>query len=364
MPSGERASRIDLPARPRILVIALRRLGDVLLTTPLVASLRQAFPDATIDALVFDDTAGILKGNPDIEGVIAMPARRRFGRSLRMMAALWRRYDLAVSSQSGDRPTYFAIIAGRQRVAPVEARLGGRIKRLFLQRSVDVSKGLHRIEEMMRLADALGIEQQARVVAPLAQPSPQSGRYAVIHAAPMFRYKQWTVDGWREVAAALVARGLTVVATGGPSASERQYLDGVWAGSGIAVTRMDGMLDWGQLSGLLAKARVYVGPDTSVTHLAAATGCPTMALYGPTDPRLWGPWPAGGLDAPWAAAGRVQQRGNVWLVQNPLPCMPCQLEGCERRLESYSACLDELSPAQVIGAVDQALNKVDWLIDR
>lgn len=358
MSEAKRASRIELPARPRILVIALRRLGDVLLTTPLIASVRRAWPDATIDALVFDDTAGILQGNLDVDGVIAMPARREFGRSLRMTATLWRQYDLAISSQSGDRPTYFAIIAGRQSVAPVEARFSGRIKRRFLQRSVGVEKGLHRIEEMMRLADALGIERQPRVVAPRAQPRPQTGRYAVVHAAPMFRYKQWTVDGWRELAAALVARGLTVVATGGPSASERQYLDSVWAGSGVAVTRMDGMLDWGQLSGLLAKARVYVGPDTSVTHLAAVTGCPTVALYGPTDPRLWGPWPVDGLETMWEATGMLQQRGNVWLVQNPLPCMPCQLEGCERRLESYSTCLDELSPVQVIAAVDQALNKV------
>jgi len=358
MPEVERMSQIELPARPRILVIALRRLGDVLFTTPLIASLRQAWPDATIDALVFDDTASILLGNPDVDSIISMPVRRKFGRSLRMTAALWRQYDLAVSSQSGDRPTYFAIIAGRQRVAPVEARLGGRIKRRFLQRSVGIKKSLHRIEEMMLLADALGIDRQPRVVAPRAQPGQQTGRYAVIHAAPMFRYKQWTVDGWRELAAALVARGLTVVATGGPSVGERRYLDSVWAGSGLPVTRFDGMLDWGHLSGLLAKARVYVGPDTSVTHLAAATGCPTVALYGPTDPRLWGPWPAGGLDEAWEATGRLQQRGNVWLVQNPLPCMPCQLEGCERRLESFSACLDELSSAQVIVAMDQALSKV------
>ena len=121
------------------------------------------------------------------------------------------------------------------------------------------------------------------------------------------------------------------------------------------VRRLDGRLDWPQLAGLLAKARVYVGPDTSVTHVAAAAGCPTVALYGPTDPRLWGPWPTGGLDTMWDAAGTVQRRGNVWLVQNPLPCLPCQLEGCERRLESYSACLDELSPRQVIAAVEEAL---------
>jgi heptosyltransferase-3 len=65
--------------------------------------------------------------------------------------------------------------------------------------------------------------------------------------------------------------------------------------------------------------------------------------------------PVGSLDRPWAAAGTIQQRGNVWLVQNPLPCMPCQLEGCERRLESYSQCLDELSAEQVAVALDRAL---------
>ncbi len=119
--------------------------------------------------------------------------------------------------------------------------------------------------------------------------------------------------------------------------------------------RLDGRLDWPQLAALLAKARVFIGPDTSVTHLAAASGCATVALYGPTDPRLWGPWPAGGLDAMWAATGAVQRRSNVWLVQNALPCTPCQLEGCERRLNSYSQCLDELSAQDVIAAVDQAL---------
>jgi len=168
-------------------------------------------------------------------------------------------------------------------------------------------------------------------------------------------YKQWTRDGWRALAAALAARGLAVVATGGPVKSERDYLDAVWNGDGVSVRRLDGQLSWCELAGLLGRARVYIGPDTSVTHLAAAAGCPTVALYGPTDPRLWGPWPVGGPDPSWAAAATIQRCGNVWLVQNPLPCMPCQLEGCERRRDSYSCCLDELSPRQVIAAVEQAL---------
>ncbi|MGA9201744.1 MAG: glycosyltransferase family 9 protein, partial [Pseudolabrys sp.] len=106
---------------------------------------------------------------------------------------------------------------------------------------------------------------------------------------------------------------------------------------------------------LLSRARVYVGPDTSVTHLAAASGCATVALFGPGDPRVWGPWPAGGLDTPWQAGATIQNRGNVWIVQNPLPCMPCTLEGCERNIHSRSACLDELTPDRVLAAISQAL---------
>jgi heptosyltransferase-3 len=349
-------ARIDIGSKPRILVVALRRLGDVLLTTPLIRSLRRAWPEATVDALVFADTAGILVGNPDINRVIAMPPRPSAAQSLTLGARLLRRYDLAISTQSGDRPTGFAVAAGRIRVAPVNGKLNGRVKRALLDRWVPVATGVHRVEEMLRLADVLGIARVPELVAPgggAIEGLPDGG-YAVIHAAPMFRYKQWTKDGWRKLAAALVGRGLSVIATGGPADGERRYLDDVW--NGANVTRLDGRLDWPQLAGLLAKARVYVGPDTSVTHLAAASGCPMVALFGPTDPRLWGPWPAGGLDQPWDAAGTIQQRGNVFLVQHAFPCTPCQLEGCERRLGSYSACLNELEPEQVIGAVERALH--------
>jgi heptosyltransferase-3 len=348
-------SRIELGPKPRILVVALRRLGDVLLTTPLIRSVRRAWPQARIEALVFADTAGILAGNADINGVVTMPPRPSAMQSIALAAQLWRQYDLAISTQSGDRPTGFAIIAGRARIAPVEERFSGRVKRKLLQRSVDIAPGVHRVEQMLRLADALGIARVDELVAPKpdAFGGAPAGPYAVIHAAPFFRYKQWTAQGWRDLAAALAARGLTVVATGGPAEEERRYLDEVWAGT--RVTRLDGQLNWPQLTGVLAKARVYVGPDTSVTHLAAAAGCPTVAIYGPTDPRLWGPWPAVGLDETWLAAASIQHLGNVWLVQNALPCMPCQLEGCERRLDSGSVCLEELPASRVMTAVGLAL---------
>ena len=113
----------------RILVISLRRIGDLLLTTPLIRSLRRAWPDSDIDVLVFANTAGILAGNPDINRIISMPHRPTTAESARLFVRLWRRYDIAISTQSGDRPTVFAFAAGRLRAGVVtddDPRIGDR----------------------------------------------------------------------------------------------------------------------------------------------------------------------------------------------------------------------------------------------
>ena len=113
---------IDLPERPRILVVTLRRLGDVLLTTPLVRTIRRGFPQARLELLVFRGSERILKGNPDIDNVITIPERSSAGETLALVRRLWRRYDLAVTTQAGDRPTFYAVVAGRRRVGIVAAR--------------------------------------------------------------------------------------------------------------------------------------------------------------------------------------------------------------------------------------------------
>jgi heptosyltransferase III len=347
-------SAVRLPNNPRVLVVILRRLGDVLLTTPLIRSVKRAYPQAAIDVVVFAGTEGILTGNPDVAEIISIPQRPSFATTLALIARLFRRYDLALSVQTGDRPTALAVIAGRQSAGAVGASgAASKLKSFFLSRSYVSGRGAHRVLDNLRLAEVLGIAQYRELVCPAPAPTQLAPAepYAVIHAAPMFVYKRWTVEGWRMLAATLRERGFAIVISG--AASDRAYLDEVWGDANV--TRLDGKLTWPQLSALIGGARVYIGPDTAITHLAAATGAPTVALYGPTDPRLWGPWPRGGLDRPWQAAGTIQQRGNVWLVQNSLPCTPCQLEGCQRRLDSHSQCLDELTSPRVIAAVDQAL---------
>ena len=132
----------------RILVISLRRIGDLLLTTPLIRSLRRAWPNAEIDVLVFANTAGIVEGNPDINRVITMPPRPTFTESAQLCARLWRQYDIAVSTQSGDRPTAFAFAAAPFRAGvttdddPWLARV---LKGFVLQKSVRAADKLHRV---------------------------------------------------------------------------------------------------------------------------------------------------------------------------------------------------------------------------
>jgi heptosyltransferase-3 len=349
----------DLPGRPKILVITLRRIGDVLLTTPLVRALRRGIPQAAIDMLVFAGTEGILQGNSDLNKVITIPQRPSVIDTLALIRHIFRRYDLAVSTQAGDRPTILALAAGRRRIGlvPAQARYAWWKRRLF-HAAVPAAASNHRVVEVTRLAACLGLETRPEIVCPAGAPAQAGERrapYAVVHAAPMFRYRRWTDEGWRGLVRALAERGLVVAATGGPDAAEREYLDRLWKHADVAIERLDGRLAWPEIAALLASARLYVGPDTSVTHLAAGVGCPTVALFGPTDPRLWGPWPASGLDRPWCAAGTVQQKGNVFVVQHAYPCTPCQREGCERHLDSPSRCLDELSLQEVLAAVDQAL---------
>src|SRR5258708_17285071 len=124
----------------------------------------------------------------------------------------------------------FALIAGRRHVGPVDGGGRGALRRLALSRSIAPQPGLHRLEDMLRLADVLGVPRVERLVCPggvslvdsasTATPDPAGGQqpYAVIHAAPMFPYQRCIADGWREAAPHLRARRLHVVAIGGPAA--------------------------------------------------------------------------------------------------------------------------------------------------
>jgi heptosyltransferase-3 len=165
----------------------------------------------------------------------------------------------------------------------------------------------------------------------------------------------WRREAWVELATHVQARGMRIVLSGGRDSAELAYVEAIASDIPGAVN-LAGKLSLAQCACLLERARAYVGPDTAVTHMAAAAGIPVVALYGPTDPVKWGPWPRGYSRAlnPWRRLG-TQRVNNVTLVQGSALCAPCFNEGCDRRIESLSDCLQQLPAARVIEALDTAL---------
>jgi heptosyltransferase-3 len=348
-----------------ILVVATRRIGDVLLVTPLLRSLRRAWPLAIIDVLVFAGKGAVLEGNPDCSRVIEVPERPARAEHARLLARLFRRYDLGVATQQSDRSHLYALVAARRRVGVVpDRRWSSAWKRAscFAYEVLD-DLDTHTVVQNLRLADRLGIERHYEVVPPGAASAGDAlgGKpYAIVHPAAMFTYKSWTPEGWRELIAWLRGRGLAVALSGGPGEEERAYCAAL---AGPEVLDLSGKLTLAELSGLLKRARLYVGPDTSVTHLAAACGTPTIALFGPSNPVKWGPWPQHAREdpSPWTRLERPWQRkGNVILLQGVQPpdlghCLPCRLEGCERHVRSLSRCLTEMRADPVLLAARELL---------
>jgi heptosyltransferase III len=352
------------PPPRRVLVIVTRRIGDVLLATPVIRSLKRAWPEATIDALVFNSTAGVLSANADVTHIHAIPERPGVLQHLVFITKLFKRYDLAVSLVPGDRPTLYAWLAGRKRVGLLLDTRKESWKRRLLDHWVayDLS-AKHTVLTYLAVLGPLGVAPVAQITASwrdddqrraaqLLAPLGES-RYVVLHLYPKFNYKKWSDDGWIALARWIADRGLRIVLTGGSDADERDYVQRL-AGNMNAPLNLAGQLSLNESACILARAAAYVGPDTALTHMAAALGIPTVTLFGPTDPVKWGPWPKDhdASRTPWRRFGD-QACGNVRVLQGRAACVPCGHEGCAGHVASFSDCLLQLPPARVIQALNE-----------
>ena len=353
-------------APPReVLVVVTRRIGDVLLATPLIRSLRAAWPDTAVDALVFAGTEGVLAGNPDIRRIVTVPERPTLGQHVALLRALRRRYALALALVPGDRPTLYAFIAGRRRAGLLAPGKKNAWKQRLLHAWVPFDNlNTHTVRMHLALAGLLGISQVADVTpswhaSDEAQVDAMLGQavarpIAVLHAYPKYRYKMWPAERWIALAHSLAGRGYRIVLTGSPDAGEMNYLRELAAGLPPDSLNAAGRLTLGGSICLVSRAALYIGADTAMTHAAAALGVPTVALFGPSNPVKWGPWPQGhpAEENPWRRCGS-QRRGNVVLLQGAQACVPCLLEGCDRHIDSEADCLLNLPTAKVLQAVEQ-----------
>lgn len=347
----------------RILVICTRQIGDVLLTTPLIRAAKRRWPDARIDVLGFAGTMGMLRGNPDVDALIEVQPGSGWWASMGLIRRLWRRYDLALVTQRSDRAHLYGWIAARVRsgLVPGTRQLGW-WKRLLLDHAlVNNSEEIHMVVEKLGLLDPW-LRPEHRLATPLVvvPPAPRElpgalvvhlrSRYIVVHAPSMWRYKQWPVGHFRSLVRALLDDGWQVVLSGSAGEQDRACVAQVCeVASPPALIDASGMLDLGQLGVLLRGAALYIGPDTSVTHLAAACSVPVIALFGPTQPMTWGPWPQGReAGQPWQPRSDCQRAEAISLMQGPGDCVPCRRAGCEHHNASRADCLEALSPERVL----------------
>ncbi|HEY9447809.1 MAG TPA: LPS core biosynthesis protein, partial [Burkholderiales bacterium] len=188
-------------APPReVLVVVTRRIGDVLLATPLVRSLRAAWPDTEIDALVFAGTEGVLAANPDIRRVLTVPERPTLKQHFALLRSVHRRYALALSLVPGDRPTLYAFVAGRRRAGLLVPGKKNAWKQRLLQAWAPFDDlNTHTVRMHLALADLLGVpriaevavtwhaQDEAQLDAMLARAGDRP--IAALHAYPKYRYK-------------------------------------------------------------------------------------------------------------------------------------------------------------------------------
>ncbi|MBU3593505.1 glycosyltransferase family 9 protein [Polynucleobacter sp. 71A-WALBACH] len=375
----------------KVLFIATRQIGDVLVTTPLISQARELWPDAEFHFLGYRGKLEMLKGNPDIAQTIETSDRPKLKEYLSLFFKLFQRYDLAVVTQPSDRAYFYGLVAAQRRVGVLGGHPQGLTekdrtkksksdkqnawKKFICLHTVDVDYfAQHVITEKLRLLEIFYKNSQdifsksISVTAPAGDPITPSiasqlhSPYVVVHPGPLTAYKRWPLAYWQTLLTWIAKQGWQIVLSASPAKQDLQLNKDILSlldeEKRNHVVDTAGLLSIAQAGTLIRGAIAYVGVDTSITHLAAACNTPTIALFGPTPPTNFGPWPNGFIGMqPYALRARSQTVGNVTILQGPGECVPCRKAGCEDHANSKSECLDQLEPNQVIEALQKAINQ-------
>jgi heptosyltransferase-3 len=375
----------------KVLFIATRQIGDVLVTTPLIQQARELWPEAEFHFLGYRGKLDMLKGNPDIAELIETSDRPCFGEYLSLFNRLFQRYDLAIVTQPSDRAYFYGLVAAFRRVGVLGGHPQGLTeqdkakksksdkqnawKKAICLHTVDVDYfGQHVITEKLRLLEVFYKNVQDLFSKPISVVPPAGealtpviasqlrSPYVVVHPGPLTAYKRWPLAYWQTLVTWLTQQGWQVVLSASPAKQDLQLNQDIVSLLDEAtrqnVVNAAGKLSIPQARSLIQGAHLYIGVDTSITHLAAACNIPTVALFGPTPPSNFGPWPNGFIGKqPYQLRARTQTVGNVTILQGPGECVPCRKAGCEDRPDSRSECLDLLEPNQVIEAIEKITQK-------
>ena len=289
----------------RVAIFKLFNIGDALLLTPTLTALRQAYSDAEITVVTRETNLGILGGCPAIDRMVGMsdPRLRRsgtLGRDLRAILDLRRtRFDHLFELGGRARGRNLAALCRARRAWSVrtEKPLGLLDRWRFNgMASHDgthghaVERDFFTVHEFLPLPLPIPSLVFARERTARWEEAEGLDAFAVLHVGSREDFKRWHAEGWRCVVACLLERFPRLVVSTGPDAKEVAEAEALRARFGEKVLLTRGQITWPELADLLYRARLYVGLDTGVMHLAAACGCPVVAVWGPMREEHWAPW--------------------------------------------------------------------------
>jgi ADP-heptose:LPS heptosyltransferase len=365
-----RRRAVDRPVG-RVLLLRLERIGDLLMVLDAIADARAAWPDAEIDLAVGSWNLPIARLIPGIRTVqtVDVPWLARDGggdgwSTLVGRARSWRscNYDLVINLEPDIRSNFLASLTGAPARHGYWTGGGG----AFLTDAIEYQPTRH-VSANARTLVGRAAEMHGKAARGSRSGPPPSARLAVpddakarantllgqarrpligVHASGGRESKQWHLDRFADVARELARlRGGTIVLTG--AASDRPLVNAVAARLGdISQIDVCGTLDLVDLAAVLSRLDVLVTGDTGPMHLAAAVATPVVALFGPADPRRYGP------SSPLQRVLRVD-----------LPCSPCGLVRLppERCRGHVPDCMDGIRVDAVVAATLEVLDEAGAL---
>ncbi len=293
----------------RILVLKPCCLGDVLLSTPLVAALRRGFPAVELTFAVGAWSRPMLAGSPDIDQVLTVPDRWTLGSLLAVARELRRRrYDMVFVPERTPLPGVLCWLVG----IPVRVGLNSLGRGFAYTHPVPVPEmAIHEADLYLELVRTLGVptgerrlwfyptaadrKEAAAVVSEIGG----TGPLIVLHPGGgsnpgmVLERKRWLPERWAQVADELHHRYAARVLIVG-SAAEAEIGRRVQELMHVPATMIARQWRWGVLAALIERAALFLGHDTGMSLLANAVGAYHVVVFGPSDPQMYGPYGANG----------------------------------------------------------------------
>ena len=286
----------------KILFIQLKRIGDLILTTPAIAAVREKFPEAHLTLVISSDSKALA---PTIDGVnklLVMP--RGFGGIKTAAAIAAGKFDYCLDFTRNDRSSFLVLLSrARKRIVSFRIKVRSKFRTRFYNEFVPHRmRDMHTIDYHLALLEPLGISNASRAVAlNLPKRARESAErllgannvrrdFIVFHPGSARAEKFWNARRWAEVINyAAEKHNADLVITGGPSPLEQTHIDDIKSKVRHNVVDLSGKTDLLALAAIIARARLLITVDSATVHLAAAAKTPQVILFGPTNPFHWRP---------------------------------------------------------------------------